>query len=254
MWDPERYLTYADQRGRPFAELVSRVGAENPSEVVDLGCGPGNLTRTLGQRWPASHITGMDSSAEMIGAAGAISGIDWIEADVQTWRPESPVDVLISNATLQWVPDHLAQLPRLASLLAPGGWFAFQVPGNFGAPSHVLLREAINQPRWRDRLGHLIRPGSHEPVEYLDALALAGLVAIDVWETTYLHVLTGDDPVLNWVSGTALRPILASLDDADRDAFLGPYREALRAAYPTRDDGTVLLPFRRIFAVARASQ
>lgn len=254
MWDPDRYLTYAAQRGRPFEDLVARVDADDPAEVVDLGCGPGNLTSTMAVRWPGAHVTGVDSSAEMITSAlssSAHPGIEWIRADLRTWEPTRPVDVVVSNATLQWIPGHLAELPRLAGFLAPGGWFAFQVPGNFGEPSHVLLREAMTSPRWHDRLADLVRPASHEPEEYLDALVAAGLVGVDVWETTYHHVLSGADPVLDWVSGTALRPVLATLDDADRAAFLEPYRAALHEAYPQRPDGTVVLPYRRVFAVAR---
>lgn len=254
MWDPDRYLTYAAHRGRPFVDLLAQVHADEPAEVVDLGCGPGNLTATLAERWPQAHITGVDSSAEMIEKATEHPGIDWVCADLRAWAPTAPVDVLVSNATLQWLPDHLEQISRLAGLLAPGGWFAFQVPGNFGEPSHTLLHEAANSPRWRDRLGQLMRPGSHEPADYLDALTDAGMLAVDVWETTYLQILTGgEDAVLHWVTGTALRPILAALDDDDRDAFLAPYAAALREAYPQRADGSVLLPFRRIFAVARRS-
>lgn len=251
MWDPDRYLTYADQRGRPFSDLLARIDIDDPAEVIDLGSGPGNLTITLAERWPEAHIVGVDSSSEMIAKASEYVGIDWVEADLLTWRPPRRADVVISNAALQWVPDHLAEMPRLAGFVAPGGWFAFQVPGNFGEPSHVLLREAMAAPRWRERLSRLIRPGSHEPVDYLDALIAGGLLAVDVWETTYYHVLTGDDPVFTWVSGTALRPIMAALDATEREAFLEPYAAALREAYPPRDDGSVILPFRRIFGVAR---
>lgn len=251
MWDPDRYLTFAAQRGRPFTDLIAQVDAADPATAVDLGCGPGNLTVTLARRWPTARVTGVDSSAEMINKASVHQGIEWVEADLRTWEPDAPVDLLISNATFQWVPGHLADFSRLIDFVAPGGWFAFQVPGNFGEPSHVLLREAMAAPRWRERFTDVTLPASHHPVEYLDALAAAGLVAIDAWETTYYHVLTGDDPVLNWVSGTALRPVLATLDEVEQEAFLDPYAAALRKAYPHREDGTVVLPYRRIFAVGR---
>ena len=248
MWDPDRYLVFADQRGRPFADLMAQVRATDPAEVVDLGCGPGNATVALARRWPRARVVGVDSSSEMIAAARELDGVEFVEADLRDWSPSGPVDVLVSNATLQWVPDHLDQLPRLASFVAPAGWFAFQVPGNFGEPAHVLLRGLLESPRWRDRLD-VARPASREPATYLDTLLGLGFEA-DVWETTYLHVLPGDDAVLAWMSGTGLRPVLDALDGDERDEFVGEYRTRLRAAYPPRRHGTVL-PYRRIFAVGR---
>lgn len=250
MWDPQRYLSRGAERARPFRDLIVRVGADAPGTVVDLGCGPGNLTAMLAERWPGATIIGVDSSAEMVHAARQIGGIDVVHADLREWEPPSPVGVLVSNAVLQWVPDHLDLLPRLAGWLEPGGWLAFQVPGNFGEPAHVLLRELADSPAWLDRLGadRVARAAIHEPVEYLDVLAGLGLRA-DVWETTYLHVLEGDDAVLDWMSGTALRPVLAALDPDEAAAFTAEYGARLRTAYPHRPYGTVL-PFRRVFAVA----
>jgi TatD DNase family protein len=191
-WDPDQYLRYGDERARPFAELIARVGAVDPRRVVDLGCGPGNATASLLQRWPNAMITGVDSSPAMIAEAGqrAIPGRLCFEAgDVRTWRTPEPVDVIVSNATFQWVPGHVALFPQLLDQLRPRGWFALQVPGNFGAPSHVLLREVGRSPRWRDRLGALLRDDAVcEPGEYQAALAGLGCET-DVWETTYLHVL-----------------------------------------------------------------
>lgn len=251
MWDPRRYLTRAAERARPFYELISRIGATAPATVVDLGCGPGNLTATLAERWPQANVIGVDSSAAMIDAARRVAGIEAIHADLREWEPPSPVGVVVSNAVLQWVPDHLALLPRLAGWLEPGGWLGFQVPGNYGEPAHVLLREIAGSPRWRDRLGAglVTRAGVYEPDEYLDVLVGLGLVP-DVWTTTYLHLLEGEDAVLDWMMGTALRPVLAALDDHGAATFLDEYGQRLRAAYPRRDHGTVLR-FRRIFAVAR---
>lgn len=252
MWDPQRYLTFADQRGRPFADLVSRIGASTPREVADLGCGPGNLTVTLARRWPEARVVGVDSSPEMLEAAreraGSEPGVEFVEADLRGWEPKDHLDVLVSNATLQWVPDHLEVLPRLASFLAPGGWLAFQVPGNFSAPTHTLLRELVATPRWRDLAG-IARPATHEPAVYLDALLDCGLAA-EAWETTYLHLLTGDDAVFTWMSGTGLRPVLAALDEPDRAEFVAAYKAVLREAYPAGRHG-VVLPYRRIFAVAQ---
>jgi trans-aconitate 2-methyltransferase len=251
LWDPQRYLTYADQRARPFHDLLARVGAVDPATVVDLGCGPGNLTSTLAERWPSARVIGVDSSAEMVAVAREVPSIEVVGADVRDWRPGGPVDVVISNATLQWVPDHLNLLPRFVGWLAPQGWLAFQVPGNFAEPSHALLRQVADSPRWRDRVGgdRVARPSSPEPADYLAALADLDCV-VDVWETTYLHVLPGADAVLDWISGTGLRPVLAALDGAEQAEFRAEYGALLRAAYPARPYGTVL-PYRRIFAVGR---
>lgn len=250
MWDPQRYLARAAERGRPFTDLLARVGSRSPSTVVDLGCGPGNLTAMLAERWPAARVIGVDSSPEMVAAARA-TGLEVVEADLREWRPPAPIDVLVSNATLQWVPDHRAFLPDLVGWLAPGGWLAVQVPGNYGEPAHVLLGELAESDRWRDRIGagRVSRPAVHEPAEYLATLAALGC-EVDAWETTYLHVLSGEDAVLDWMTGTALRPVLAVLDDAERREFLAAYGGALNRAYPRQPHGTVL-PFRRVFAVAR---
>ncbi|PZS27568.1 MAG: trans-aconitate methyltransferase [Pseudonocardiales bacterium] len=253
MWDPALYQRYGDERTRPFTDLLGRVRSDDPQLVVDLGCGPGDQTATLLRRWPAARVVGVDSSPEMIDAAQAhaVPGrLAFVHADARDWQPDDPVDVLVSNATLQWVPDHLDLLPELARLLAPDGWLAFQVPGNFEAPSHTELTALRESPRWRDQLssGAARAAAAHEPAAYLDALVRLGLTP-DVWETTYLHLLRGEDAVLEWTRGTALRPVFAVLDGAAREEFVADYAARLRAAYPRHEFGT-LLPFRRIFAVA----
>lgn len=253
-WDPERYLTYADERGRPFVDLLARVGATAPRTVVDLGCGPGNLTRMLVERWPGADVRGLDSSAEMVERARVeVPGLDVRVGDLRDWRPEAPVDVLVSNATLQWLPEHLELVPRLLHQVAPGGWLAFQVPGNFEEPSHVLRRELAAEAPYAAHVEGVAHPASHDPVDYHDALAGSD-VEVDVWETTYTHVLRGPDPVLTWVSGTGARPTIQALPDGLREQFVEEFRRRLAAAYPVRDDGTVLLPFRRIFAVAHRAE
>jgi len=254
VWDPTQYGRYADERSRPFFELTGRIRATAPDTVVDLGCGPGDLTATLAERWPTARVTGVDNSPEMIARARRLAGdrLAFVQADAATWTPDTPPDVIVSNALFQWVPGHRDTLTRLAAALPSGGLLAFQVPGNFDAPSHVLLRELCRTPRWRDRLDDAVRDAPvDEPTGYLDLLTRAGC-AVDAWETTYLHLLPGEDAVLEWVKGTALRPVLTRLTDpADRDAFIAEYRAALREAYPPRPYGTVF-PFRRIFAVAQA--
>jgi len=250
-WDPDRYLTYADERGRPFVELMARVGAEAPASVVDLGCGPGNLTSLLRERWPDADISGLDSSREMIEQArSAEPSITFEVADLRGWAAAGdPVDVLISNATLQWVPDHLDLLPSLVGRVRPGGWLALQVPGNFEEPSHTIRRDLAAEASYAEHTRDVAVPSSHDPVVYLEALAGLGCT-VDAWETTYLHVLTGPDPVFAWVSGTGARPTLQALPDDLRPALEDEFRRRLRAAYPERD-GRVVLPFRRVFAVAQ---
>jgi trans-aconitate 2-methyltransferase len=251
-WDPERYLTYADERGRPFLELVGRIGAESPRTVVDLGCGPGNLTGLLKRRWPDADVVGLDSSEEMIAKARTHDdGVRYDVVDLRDWDPEDRVDVLVSNATLQWVPGHLDLLPALAARVEPGGWFAFQVPGNFDEPSHTVRQALEAEAPYAVQVGDVARPGSHDAETYLRALQPMA-ADVDAWETTYLHVLDSHDdpdPVFTWISGTSARPALAALDDEMRPKFVAELKRRLRAAYP--DDGHgVVLPFRRIFAVA----
>ena len=260
MWDPARYRQFGAERSRPFYELLSRIGATDPGFVADLGCGPGELTAELGRRWPAADVLGVDSSAEMIAAAEAVlaelrSGspaprLRFEQADVRQWQPARPVDVIVSNAMFQWVDGHEALLPRLVSRLADGGWLAFQVPGNFDQAAHWLLREMAGSPRWRALLsGVAFNRQAADPVLYLDLLAREGC-AVDAWETTYLHVLTGPDPVLRWYQGTGLRPVIAALDAGQAAEFMAEYGAMLRQKYPQAPYGTVL-PFRRVFVVAR---
>lgn len=249
-WDPQQYLAYADERGRPFLDLLARIRAESPAHVADLGCGPGNLTRLLVERWPSAAVTGVDASPDMLERAAQHAGVDWQLADVREWQPAAPLDVLVTNATLQWIPGHLELLPRLVGLLAPGGWFAMQVPGNFDEPSHTLRDEVASLPDFAAHTRSAQRPASHDGVDYLRALTALGL-EVDAWETTYLHVLRGPDAVFEWVRATGARPVLAALPDELRPAFEDEFRARLREAYPADAAGQVILPFRRVFAVGR---
>ena len=254
-WNPAAYLRFGGERARPFADLMARVDAVSPRTVVDLGCGEGALTASLAARWPGARVTGVDSSPEMLSAAMqyAVPGrVAFVQGDVCDWRPDGPVDVVVTNAVLHWVAGHDRLLSRWAGELSPGGWLAVQVPGNFRAPTHARLAALCHGPRWAERLADAApRPDAVlEPAGYLDVLAAAGLTA-DVWETTYLHLLTGPDPVLAWVRSTVLRPVLALLGEDDAAAFTAAYAAALREAYPPRPDGTTVLPFRRVFAVGR---
>lgn len=261
-WDPAQYLRHAGHRARPFTDLLARVTGVpgTPPRIADLGCGPGNVTAVLADRWPTAHITGYDNSPEMLEKAAAYAGptagggrLDFAHADATEWAPAQPYDLIVSNAALQWVPGHLDRFGDWVAALAPSGTFAFQVPDNIDAPLHTLMRELAATARWKSRLGEVLRreDSVHAPGVYLDRLARLGCAA-DVWQTTYQHVLPGADPVLDWVEGTGLRPVLTALaDDPEaRDAFVTEYRDLLREAYPTAEYGTVL-PFRRLFAVAR---
>ncbi|GAQ57658.1 trans-aconitate 2-methyltransferase [Streptomyces acidiscabies] len=252
-WDPAQYLRHADHRARPFTDLLARIpGLPAPRpRIADLGCGPGNMTRLLTERWPTARVTGYDNSPQMLAdaAAYATPDLDFAHADLTTWAPTEPYDLLISNAALHWVPGHLDALPAWLDALTPGGTLAFQVPDNIDAPLHALMRDLANTPRWKSRLADVLRPESsvHAPEVYLARLGGTA----DIWQTTYLHVLPGPDPVLDWVKGTGLRPALDTLaDDPEaREAFVTEYRDLLRQAYPPQPYGTVL-PFRRLFAVA----
>jgi trans-aconitate 2-methyltransferase len=248
------YLRHAGERARPFADLLARVTAAAPHRVVDLGCGEGALTASLAQRWPGAEVTGVDSSPQMLAAAEqhAVPGrLSFLPGDVRNWAPAGPVDVVVSNAVLHWVPGHEQLLRRWAAWLTPGGELAVQVPGNFRAPTHATLAALCRSPRWAPALAD-VAPDADAvlgPTGYLDVLTGAGLVA-DVWETTYLHVLSGPDPVVQWYRGTGLRPVLAALGPGQAEQFAAEYAERVAAAYPPSPYGTVL-PFRRVFVVAR---
>lgn len=249
-WDPEQYLRFADDRGRPFVDLVARVPGD-ASTVVDLGCGAGNLTSVLRQRWPQARIVGVDASPEMIERANegnADPDVRYELSDVAAWSPEDQVDLITSNAMFQWVPDQEAVLRRLSDVVVPGGSIAVQVPNNADAPSHALMREVADRPPYVEHTHGVLGVRGSGPDVYLELFAGLGW-SCDAWETTYLHVLPGDDPVFEWVKGTGARPVLAALPDGLRDDFVDEYKAELRAAYPRRPFGTVL-PFRRTFAVA----
>lgn len=249
-WSPSTYLQFGDERSRPFFDLLARVAADAPQSAVDLGCGPGQLTAALAGRWPGATVLGVDSSPEMIAAAREHESgrVRFELGDVGAWRPKGPVDVIVANAVLQWVPDHRRLLPRLLDSLSPGGWLAFQVPGNFDQPSHRLLADLAADPRFAAATSGVERPAAFDAATYLGDLAALDC-EVEAWETTYLHVLAGPDPVFRWISGTGARPVLQALSDEQRQAFVPEYQALLREAYPARPFGTVL-PFRRVFVAA----
>ena len=260
-WNPGQYLKFEDNRLRPALDLMSRIPLENPQVVYDLGCGSGNVTRLLADRWPDADVVGMDNSPEMLAQASADSDglaarIRWQTGDLADWQPDAAPSVLYSNAVIQWVPDHDELVPRLWNLLPSGGCLAVQAPLSWDMRSHHLMRETladggpggqpIGSPELRQAVGNR---WVQDPDFYYDLLAPQS-AHLDVWTTEYQHVLTGDDAVLEWVTGTGLRPILNGLDDADREVYLSEYRRRLNAEYPRRADGVTLYPFRRLFFVA----
>jgi trans-aconitate 2-methyltransferase len=252
-WDPQVYRQFSDERNRPFYDLLARIRAENPAAVVDLGCGPGDLTATLAERWPGAAITGFDNSPEMIERAQsrATERVRFVLGDIAVWEMTPDVEVVVSNAVLQWVPGHVALIRKWAQAAASGTWIGWQVPGNFNAPSHLLMRELAMSVRWSGQLAGVLRHADvvSEPADYWHLLTSEGFQA-EAWETTYLHVLQGDDPVLNWVRGTALRPVLAALNPPDAARFEQEYAALLRDAYPATESGTIF-PFRRIFCAGQ---
>ncbi len=251
-WDPSQYLKFAGQRLRPALDLLARIPLESPAAVVDLGCGPGNVARYLAERWPGAHITGVDASPEMLAEARkALPQAEWIEANLAAWRPDARVDLIYSNAALHWLPDHAALFPRLLNELAPGGVLAVQMPRNFGSPSHTSVAEAAHAGPWRATLAPLLKPPPvHEPGFYYDLL-VAGCSALDIWETEYLQVLEGEHAVAEWNRGTWLKQFLDALDGEMRAGFEREYVRLMDAHYPRRADGKTLLPFRRVFLVAK---
>jgi trans-aconitate 2-methyltransferase len=248
-WDPAQYSRFAAERDRPFFDLTARIEATTPRHVVDIGCGQGHLTATLARRWPTAIVEGIDSSAEMIADAADVAGVGFSVADAADWRAADDVDVIVSNAALQWVPQHQQLMSQWSSALPKDGWLAVQVPGNFDSPSHVLMRRLAGDGPWASTLQDIVRASDwvSPPDSYAAVLLDAGLRA-DVWETTYLHVLRGDDPVLEWIRGTGLRPILDALSPSDAEEFAAQLAVKLRTAYPAGPHGT-LFPFRRVFAV-----
>jgi trans-aconitate 2-methyltransferase len=251
-WDPAQYLKFADHRLRPAIDLLNRIALDDPREICDLGAGAGNVTRLIKERWPAAQVTGVDDSSTMLAKAAATApAIAWEQADLATWRAPRPADLIYSNAALHWLTGHERLFPALLGGLAPGGVLAVQMPRNFGAPSHTLISEAARGGPWRATLEPLLRPAPvAEPAVYYDLLAPL-VSSLDIWETEYLQILEGPDPVKEWTKGTWLRPLLDALGEPDRSRFEARYAELLRRAYPPRPDGHTLFPFRRLFIVAR---
>ena len=246
-WNPSLYLQYASERTRPAAELLSRVALENARTVVDLGCGPGNSTTLLHQRWPSARIIGVDSSPNMLNEARkALPDCHFVEANISKFRPEQSFDLLYANASLQWVPDHYELFPQLVSLLNYNGVLAVQMPDNWQEPTHVLMREVAYEQGYPDR-GRTPLPGVHA---YYDILTEAGC-DVDIWRTTYYHIMESHQSIIDWVSSTGLRPWLQELSESEQRNYLARYHVLLQEQYPLQENGNILLAFPRLFIVAR---
>ena len=251
-WSATQYLQFEAERTRPASDLLTRVPDRAIKRVADLGCGPGNSTELLANRFPQAAILGLDSSDDMLAKARLrLPHVKFEKADVARWRGGAPFDLIFANAVLQWIPGHIALMVRLMSELAPGGCLAAQTPDNLDEPSHVLMRKVAARPPFSDKLSGATaaREKIGAFVDYYAALAPV-CAQVDLWRTTYVHALQGPDAIVDWVASTGLRPFLAPLAPDERQAFLAQYREEVAAAYPPLADGRVLLPFPRLFIVA----
>ena len=248
-WSSSQYLKFEDQRSRPAAELLARVPLEDPERIVDIGCGPGNSTELLVNRWPKAKVSGFDTSENMLEAARKrLPETEFFQADAATWAPDGDVDLIYSNATFQWVPDHLEVLVRLLTALKPGGVLAVQMPDNLTEPSHVAMEETAGNGPWAETLAGagLARDPLPGKAVYYDRLAPQS-VSFDIWHTVYTHPLDGPEGIVEWVKGKGLRPYIDPLDETQRADFLAAYQARIAEAYPARIDGKVLLWFPRLF-------
>jgi trans-aconitate 2-methyltransferase len=250
-WDAELYMQFSSERTRPSVDLTARIEISDPERIIDLGCGPGNSTAVLRQRWPKARITGLDSSPEMIAAAsGSYPHQKWIIGDIATWKARIPFNVVFSNAALQWVPRHAALFPHLFSQVASGGALAVQMPANFNSPLYLEIVETARDPSWRHLMGPALKAITKETPPFYYELLRPLAVRLDIWQTEYFHVVESHRAIVEWFRGTGLRPYLSALDEAESKRFEELLMERYRQVYRPQTDGRVLFPFRRLFIVA----
>jgi len=250
-WNPAQYLRYGHERLRPALDLMARIQVDSPETVYDLGCGTGTITGILKERWPDAQVTGVDSSASMLERTTDVeTGVHWQHADLNDWQPERPADVVYSNAALHWLDNHERLFPQIMDSVKPGGVLAVQMPENWKAPSHTSIADTVREGAWRERLAPFQRENPvAEPSFYYDLISRLSS-SVDMWETTYMHILEGEDPVVEWTKGTMLRPLLDNLSEAEGAEFLKLYTVKVAKAYPHSADGKTVLPFKRLFIVA----
>jgi len=254
-WDADQYLRFAEERTRPSRDLAARIAVVRPQRIVDLGCGPGNSTQILVNRWPDAAVEGIDSARSMIEAARRdYPRQTWSVGDIGGWSaaPGEPFDIVFANAALQWVGDHETLYPALLGRVAPGGALAVQVPANLDAPAQTAMRDLAESDAWRPLLpaGGVSQWCVHDAGFYYDCLASAA-AGLDLWYTDYIQVMASAAAIVEWYKGTGLRPFLDALpSDTDRGRFLDQYLQAIAPHYKPRPDGKVLFPFRRLFLVA----
>ncbi|MFB9951435.1 trans-aconitate 2-methyltransferase [Rhizobium puerariae] len=251
-WSAEQYVKFEDERTRPARDLAAQVPLAAATRAYDLGCGPGNSTELLAERFGASNVVGLDSDDDMLAAARKrLPGTMFLKADLNDWAPAAPADLLYANAVFQWVPNHLAALARLMDHLRPGGVLAVQMPDNLSEPSHTLMEETGAAGPWAGAFagGRIRRPPLPPPAAYFDAL-MGKSVRVDVWHTIYYHPLASAPAIVEWVKATGLRPYLEAAGPAHAEAFTADYTARIAKAYPPMTDGRVLLRFPRLFLIA----
>jgi trans-aconitate 2-methyltransferase len=251
-WDPELYRKFESERTRPASELLARIRAKQVNYVTDLGCGPGNSTELLSDAWPQAQVTGLDSSESMLlQARERLPHCHFIQADIRTWQADVPQQIIYANASLQWLGDHSTLFPQLVKQLAPQGVLAVQMPDNLHEPSHQLMREVAALEPWDEQISARMadRKQLLTTDGYYDLLSTAGC-KVDIWRTTYYHVMPDAQAIVSWLQATGLRPFLSALETAAQADFINAYHQRLVTAYPPRADGQVLLAFPRLFIVA----
>ncbi|EIJ41996.1 trans-aconitate methyltransferase [Beggiatoa alba B18LD] len=252
IWNPQQYLKFGDYRLRPALDLIARIPLATAQVVVDLGCGAGTVSPHLQNRWQMARVIGVDSSADMLAhARQQYPQIEWVQSDIASWQPSESCDILFSNAVLHWLVHHDVLLPRLLQCVKPSGIFAIQLPMSFDTPSHTLITQTALQGVWAETLRPLLRESPVQSPEYYYDLLAPHVQALDMWESVYWHVLTGENPVVEWMKGTWLKPLLDVLNPEEQRAFEQAYRAVIAQAYPRRADGSTLFPFRRLFLIAQ---
>ncbi len=251
-WDKDLYYRFRDQRTQPSHDLVARIQLPGPTRVVDLGCGPGNSTAVLRQRWPEASIVGVDNSTEMLqSAAESDARTQWVQADLASWQPDQKFDVVFSNAALQWLPDHEKLIPRLFGLVDDGGVLAVQLPDHYDSPLFRVLSDVADDRRWSSRMDEARTSLTHHrPSFYYDVLSPL-TEQFDIWTTEYQHVVSSHDDILTFHRGSGMRPYLAVLSDDEQKTFEQLVLEGYRAAFAVAADGNVLFPFQRLFFIAQ---